>query len=49
MERLEKSTPTVTLSAEQKIYGNLNVTTAITDPGQPTVSKSIKVATANAE
>ncbi|MBV8790586.1 MAG: hypothetical protein JO237_00885, partial [Pseudolabrys sp.] len=31
-----------TLSAEQKIYGNLNVTTAITDPGQPTVSKSIK-------
>ncbi len=30
-----------TLSAEQKLYGPLQVTTAITDVGQPTVSKSI--------
>ncbi len=31
-----------TLSAEQKIYGGLNVTTSVTDPGQPTSSKSLK-------
>ena len=31
-----------TLSAEQKIYGGFNVTTAVTDPGQPTSSKSLK-------
>jgi hypothetical protein len=30
-----------TLSAEQKIYGPLQVTTAVTDPGLPTASKSI--------
>jgi hypothetical protein len=30
-----------TLSAEQKIYGPLEVKTAVTDPGQPTASKSI--------
>ena len=30
-----------TLSAEQKLYGPLHVTTAVTDVGQPTVSKSI--------
>ncbi|MBV9556758.1 MAG: hypothetical protein JO254_06730 [Pseudolabrys sp.] len=31
-----------TLSAEQKIYGGFNVTTSVTDPGQPTSSKSVK-------
>jgi hypothetical protein len=30
-----------TLSAEQKLYGPLHVTTAVTDPGQPTENKSI--------
>ncbi|MEP7029838.1 MAG: hypothetical protein ABI830_02765 [Pseudolabrys sp.] len=30
-----------TLSAEQKLYRGLNVTTALTDAGQPTASKSI--------
>lgn len=30
-----------TLSAEQKVYGPLHVTTAITDAGQPTSSKSV--------
>jgi hypothetical protein len=30
-----------TLSAEQKIYGPLNVTTSMTDPGQQTASKSV--------
>jgi hypothetical protein len=30
-----------TLSAEQKLYGPLRVTTAVTDPGQPVSSKSI--------
>jgi len=30
-----------TFSAEQKLYGPLNVTTAVTDLGQPTASKSI--------
>ena len=29
------------LSAEQKLYGPLHVTTAVTDVGQPTVNKSI--------
>ncbi|HEX3710891.1 MAG TPA: hypothetical protein VHV56_13520 [Pseudolabrys sp.] len=33
-----------TLSADQKIYGPLHVTTAVTDPGEPTVSKSISAA-----
>ncbi|HEX3948966.1 MAG TPA: hypothetical protein VHW95_03840 [Steroidobacteraceae bacterium] len=30
-----------TLSADQKVYGPLHVTTAVTDAGQPTVNKSI--------
>ena len=30
-----------TLSADQKLYGPLHVTTAVTDVGQPTVNKSI--------
>jgi hypothetical protein len=30
-----------TLSADQKLYGPLHVTTAVTDVGQTTVSKSI--------
>ncbi len=30
-----------TLSAEQRLYGPLHVTTAVTDLGQPTSSKSI--------
>jgi hypothetical protein len=30
-----------TLSAEQKVYGPLHVTTAVTDVGQTTSSKSI--------
>ena len=30
-----------TLSADQKLYGPLHVTTAVTDLGQPTASKSI--------
>lgn len=30
-----------TLSAEQKVYGPLHVTTAITDPGEPTSNKSV--------
>ena len=30
-----------TLSAEQKLYGPLHMTTAVTDVGQPTASKSI--------
>jgi hypothetical protein len=29
------------LSADQRIYGPLHVTTAVTDPGEPTASKSI--------
>ena len=30
-----------TLSAEQKLYGPLQMTTAVTDVGQPTSSRSI--------
>jgi len=33
-----------TLSADQKLYGPLHVTTAVTDFGQPTASKSISAA-----
>jgi len=38
------STETIThhtLSAEQKVYRNLNVTSSVTDPGQPTSSKKV--------
>lgn len=33
-----------TFSAQQKLYGPLHVTTAVTDPGQPTASKSLSAA-----
>jgi hypothetical protein len=33
-----------TFSADQKVYGPLHVTTAVTDLGQPTVSKSLSAA-----
>ena len=33
-----------TFSADQKVYGPLHVTTAVTDLGQPTASKSLSAA-----